>query len=362
MKDIFTQLNDFKDELLLGASSGAKKASARAEVMAAIGHKEQQSAAVFAGFFRWSFRAHVSQPMTAAVVLACFLVGGFGTVQVASASLPGDRLYGLKLVTEQAQLRLASIESKAVLHTEFAERRLTEAMTLTGVGGAASAHAATAMDAFKKELALADTTLRELHEGGSEETIKIAQAVDEKIEELSSVLETSNDGASEESTEDGQTAEELARAVSETVTDVIVETVEESGDEVSSYELGAMFKDDLREIQNRQTYDLGRLVVIRNAFEAYPDLRTLESLSSVNEDAIEFSITQATEGVPEAMSLMAVGGYRTAFDLLQEANNALLTLEADLVTIESSITQGIHELFSVEDESEQSSEASSAKE
>ncbi len=361
MSNIFKQLDDLKSDASLGALSRTQKMSARASLMEAIGHNEStaQVEALPGGYVRWSFTNAVMRPMTAALVLVCFLIGGVSTVQVASASLPGETLYGLKLVTEQAQLRLSSLESKAVLHTEFAQRRLEEAVELSQSSDpAANEYAESAMTAFKIELELADDHLRQLQETGSEETVKIAQAIDSKIDELSSVIEeSSSDGA-----EDVAEAEEAARAVSDTVTDVIVETHESSENLVSAHELSEMFKDDFREIQNRQTYDLGRVVVIGQALALNPELREIEALASVDTGALEFEITDATDSVSEAMNLMAAGGFRTAFDILQEVNSALLLIEERLVNIEIEITNGLMSLASAEDDSENVSEASSANE
>ena len=323
MSNIFKQLNDLKSDARLGAVSAAQQSAARSKLMEAIGHDDVAPAATSSrGYFRWSFTSLAVRPMSAALVLVCFLIGGVSTVQVASASLPGETLYGLKLVTEQAQLRISSLESKAVLHTEFAQRRLEEAVELgRSSDPAVEGYVETAMTAFRNELALADDNLRQLQEEGSEETVKIAQVIDDKIDELSSVIEESSD----EGAEDVSGAEDAARAVSDTVTDVIVETHEQSESQISSHDLGEMFKDDFREIQVRQTYDLGRVVVIGQTLSAHPELLEGELLGAVDIGALEFEITSATDSIPEAMDLMAAGGFRTAFDMLSEVNMALRT-------------------------------------
>ncbi|MBI2099201.1 hypothetical protein HYT45_02160 [Candidatus Uhrbacteria bacterium] len=66
------------------------------------------------------------------------LVGGivFGssvtTVSASLNSVPGDLLYPLKRITEEAQVRLTSnAEAKAELHIEFAGRRVQEVSKIT---------------------------------------------------------------------------------------------------------------------------------------------------------------------------------------------------------------------------------------
>jgi hypothetical protein len=366
MTNVFKQLRDHKTDPSFGAVSVAQQTAARAKLMEAIGHNDAPQEASFSRlqFVRWSFFDAATRPVSAALILIVCLGGGIGTVKAASASLPGETLYGLKLVTEQAQLRLASLEDKAVLHTEFAERRLAEAVAISRMGEDDHGDYLATMSAFRKELALADDHLRQLQQEGYGDTVKVAQTINEKIDALSTVLVASGADAERDLQLSGSVkeAEEATRAVSETVTDVIVETHEQSEDSISSIEISQMFKDDLREIQNRQTYDLGRAVVIGQAFAAHPELRSVASLASVDVEMLEFRITQAGEEIPEAMNLMAAGGFRTAFEMLRSANSALLLLEEELAGVEIEITNALTTPAPAEDDSELGSEASSATE
>lgn len=62
------------------------------------------------------------------LVLMLLLMGGTGILQAANNSLPGDRLYGMKIAAEQAQLKLTFNEEKqATLYVELAKKRLDEA-------------------------------------------------------------------------------------------------------------------------------------------------------------------------------------------------------------------------------------------
>lgn len=71
-----------------------------------------------------------------AVFVALFLIAG-GTVAASAESLPDHPLYPVKRAVESARLLLAvSPESKAMLHVEFAGRRLNEAMAVAQKGQA----------------------------------------------------------------------------------------------------------------------------------------------------------------------------------------------------------------------------------
>lgn len=69
-----------------------------------------------------------------AFLLAVVLIGG-GTVVASAQSMPDHPLYPIKRVVENARLRLAlSPATKAILHVEFAYRRLTEAVVVAEKG------------------------------------------------------------------------------------------------------------------------------------------------------------------------------------------------------------------------------------
>ncbi len=68
-----------------------------------------------------------------AAVLAV-VVGGGGAVYAAQDALPGDALYPVKEMVENAQLLVADPVEDVQLHVQFAERRLAEAQALMAQG------------------------------------------------------------------------------------------------------------------------------------------------------------------------------------------------------------------------------------
>ncbi len=62
-----------------------------------------------------------------AAVFALILTGGYSTLRIAENSLPNEKLYGLKLLSEEARLNLTFDQEKvASLHLALAEKRLDE--------------------------------------------------------------------------------------------------------------------------------------------------------------------------------------------------------------------------------------------
>ncbi len=77
------------------------------------------------------------QPAFAAVMIALIAVVALsiGAARVSAGALPSSPLYPVKRGIEQAQLLLAgSQEQRALLHAEFAQRRLSEAVQVAALG------------------------------------------------------------------------------------------------------------------------------------------------------------------------------------------------------------------------------------
>lgn len=330
MRDLVSQLKDLKTNSKAGFVSGVQRDKMRANLLEAIGHEEKVLEPVAVGathYTRWVFVDFISKPLAASVAIFVMLMGGWmTTVSAASESLPGDTLYNVKLVTERAKLKLASSEERAILHTEFAERRLNEAMELGD-----NAQATVAFDAFKKEIELAGTELRNLKDAGSVETVAVATKIDKKINELSAVL---NDNSKETGVVDAQA---VAEATSNGVVDVMVESHEEAGTESSSENLGKVFRTDVQKITDRQTYDLGRVAVIKGAIGTN-DLAKRSGVSSEQVVIMEFSVVHSTDRLPEAMNSLAVGGYRDALNILRNIEQALAHVETQIAEAEIAIT------------------------
>jgi len=104
--------------------------AAKARLLSALAAKEKKRERRLLPLWSWQRRWAVA----VAMILALFLAGG-GTVMASSDSLPGDRLYPVKMATEKVRAFFTfGDEAKANLHMEFAERRVKEIESLAERG------------------------------------------------------------------------------------------------------------------------------------------------------------------------------------------------------------------------------------
>jgi hypothetical protein len=85
---------------------------------------------------RFSFPRFVLRPAVSMAILLVLLFATLsaGTVYAASGSLPGDSLYGVKIVVEDARLTFSGEEGDAALYLQFADERLREIDSLAVKG------------------------------------------------------------------------------------------------------------------------------------------------------------------------------------------------------------------------------------
>lgn len=327
MNDLLRQLKSRRDDPKFGAVSSVEKARAKAVLMQAIGGEEKEVSkfeTIFAttGFY---FRGFVSMPVTVVVAFFVIAFGGSITTVRASSSLPGDSLYSVKLATERAQLHLASRERKAILHTEFAKRRLDEAVAVAGETDEARANVQVAMKGFSTQIAQAQADLELLRSEKTSEASTIASAVDEKLSALSSEIQ----GASTIEEKEAVTA---TASASNTAVAVIVEAHEELKENTTTTENAKRaYQNRFTSIKERQTFDLARVERIRTIAV------TNEAITPAQLAGLEQNIESVSDALYDSMDFAARQSYRAAFDLMAEAEGHLLTIEALLAEIENAI-------------------------
>jgi len=106
--------------------------AAKARLLSALAAKERKRERRLLPLWSWQRRWAVA----VAMILVLFLVlAGGGTVMASSDSLPGDRLYPVKIAAEKVRAFFTfGDEAKANLHMEFAERRVKEIESLAEGG------------------------------------------------------------------------------------------------------------------------------------------------------------------------------------------------------------------------------------
>lgn len=341
-------LSALHDDPNFGGRSLVVRAEQKAKIMAAIGHDVNAAPVRYTVFDYLTYYRATMLPAAVrsfgavAAVFAIFVGGWMTTVNAASKSLPGDALYGFKIITEQVQLRLASLEERAVLHTEFAENRLEEAVALQK-GGSATGDSGVqdAFDAFTHEVASANIDLQALKENGSADAVVTAGQVEQKLAALDTVLDESVAISPDaNATVAVQEAQDASREAQTTAVAVVVDTHEETESAQTANALREMFMRELGTLTARQSFDLHRIAVLRTAIHA-DDARLAATMlpTSAELGILERDIKIAATHIGDAMTLYNANDYRGAFATLRSVDGDLQQTELRMAQAEIAITQ-----------------------
>ena len=340
MKNLKTTFQAHKHHPALGGMSDAAFARVRARVQEAVASEPTPSvASMYMEYLKWNASQYISRPVVAGAFSLVMVAGGWITTVRAADSLPGETLYSVKMITEKTQLKLASLDRRAVLHTEFAGRRLQEASDLAAHDDSNAPLVRETIEAYKQEVASAGENLRQLKDAGDATALATATSVQQNLQAIdTSIDEVVAESSTPEATQDALTAKEVTKEVSNVATTVAVEVHEEEQSELSAHELKQMFKSELGQIEARQRFDLERIEVIRAAL--HDDTINYEGFTVPTDDellAFEYPIVAIDSQLSQAMSNFAAGGYRTAFETLQAIDGSLLEIEAQLAQVEITI-------------------------
>ncbi|MBT3230647.1 hypothetical protein HN358_02595 [Candidatus Uhrbacteria bacterium] len=331
-REIIAQLKELKNHADTGWVNDVAQDDSRDVLMKAIGHNEDRVVLDAQGaYIRWNLVQTAVRPVGVGMLMLMFVFGGwFTSAKAAANSLPGDTLYGVKIATEQVQLFITSDDNKAVLHTQFAQRRLSEVQALqTSDDELADQYLVETVHALEAEMIKAGDALAQMKMGGDAATLTVASILDEKIGSINAELDLVSG-----QDEVVDAAQDAADQVAESAVDTIVESHEVEETQESATAVDRSFKNEYTSLRSRQEFNLGRVATIRLVV-------TENALGGIiTEDELlhmEFIVEDATDEVGRAMGLAAAGGYRAAFEILREADVTLLGIEAQLVEIESAI-------------------------
>lgn len=342
MNDLLKQLKDLRNEEQLGALSDARRSSISETIQKAISLPEEEIEVKpsFLSYYKFVSVQFISKPIVAGAAAFVLLAGGWlSSVNAASQSLPGDRLYGLKIASEQLQLKLASKEHKAVLHTEFATRRFDEVSQLR-LDPEREQHAQNALSAMKRELELAAAEIEELSERGSDDAVKVALEAHQNIESLNRAAgDSARPQVSEAEVEKIRVVQESTNEVEETVYNTLTKEEGEEQPEEERVDIEKLFKREMHGLRARIASNIGRIIVLRGisesgAYELDSDL-----------SAEEFAMTEMEDRLIEAQNFMGIGGTKRAFQMLGEVEDELAGIESMLAEIEIAIIQGAEEVI-----------------
>jgi len=270
----------------------------------------------------------VARPLALMSLLMVMVLGGWITsVNASLDTLPGDAFYNVKLVSEKAQLVLASSNTKSKLHAEFASRRLNEITTLVQSEGDSEkkkSNVQTAINGFNKQMEGVNDRLQDSTD--KETVIELARIIDQKSTELEGVLELAEDDV------DNHGAITEAVVSSEAVQVEVVETlVKQSEDSQASVtELSRQFTNELRSVNAQTSMVATRLKRVDEALAGREDL-------DLNVNAIKIMLS--AQDLSESMDMAAIGGYKRAFELTTSVKHDLREATEQLVQLEILLTQ-----------------------
>ena len=186
-------------------------------------------------------------PVLATMSIAGVILGGsIASVSAAETALPGDTLYSVKLVTEQARLVLTGSKPNRVrLKSEFTKRRVEELKAIiTADDPEKDARAGLAADGLKRDLDTLKQQLTDVQtDGDSEGVAEALKTVDKNTVEVAKGLVETQEGLSPEVKEKLVAAQVQATDVGIKALEVLVSVNENPGEGilgvVSSEEIGA---------------------------------------------------------------------------------------------------------------------------
>lgn len=197
-------------------------------------------------FFSSLYRSLVEKlrgPALAITSITGIVLGGsIASVSAAEQALPGDVLYSVKLVTEQARLVFTvSAPDKVKLKSEFTKRRVEELKAIVSSDGPKKdERAGLAADVLKRDLNTLKQQLTDVQEGSEKnEAADAAKLVDQNSVEVVKALAETKEGLSQNVKDKVTDAQAQASDVGIQALEVLVAVQQDGGDSVSSEDIGS---------------------------------------------------------------------------------------------------------------------------
>ena len=252
----------------------------------------------------------------ASLALAMVLVvasGGY-IVTAAEGSLPGDRLYDVKVAVENLRLNLAaSTKARVELQVEFATRRLDELSKLTARDGQRLPEAETLVSQFESSIKDITATANAVSSASPERGMEIAKIVDGKIGEYEHALK-----AAGEASRSSNLSKRVSKALS---------TVNKAGTEALKVLVGQGQTSEPEKIANKLTDKIKqaeeklRLADAKlSAYAISPEGREGGAKSTSSSEAKDKS-ADAKTNLEEAKKKVTEGDYQAALVILDKVED-----------------------------------------
>ncbi|MDQ5901669.1 MAG: hypothetical protein QG580_384 [Patescibacteria group bacterium] len=304
----------------------------------------------------------------AMVLVAVLVVGGTGVSYASTDSLPGDKLYTVKVnVNEKIEEKLAfTTEAKVVVQTQKVERRLTEVQKLAETKKLSPEKKEIVKHNLEKNISSVTKTIETLkEEGKTEKALDVVAMVTPVLEAHKEVLVEKNKQEKEEAdsmimmakfstpeTESSEKTEEefdkiiesvdaaikkveeveekvideIVKNESETISDVAIKNTEEASQKIEEVKENLVVENDLALFNNTEA---------KTAKTAPEDAMLMSTLSAeiilIEETAQEFSIDQkikeAEDLIKQSDLAKSVGNFKESLTLSQKAKKIIQQIE-----------------------------------
>ncbi len=242
--------------------------------------------------------------------------GSITTVSASLNSIPGDFLYPLKRMTENAQVRLAGDDTaKAELHVEFAGRRIQEATKIAEESPEGDKALATvAVEGYKQEM---QTVNRYLDDNKPEITVEIAKKVDAQSNEHEQVLNRMEKTLPTDAKQAVQEAKVVTENVGVRAIEVMVVTHSTASLTVTTEEVQTTVESKINNIEKK--------------------VEELSGMLSASATSTAASATEAKTAIDEARELNSSGDFASALTKIKESAELVRAVVALTVNSENVI-------------------------
>ena len=256
-KELIQSIKQVKNHESAGVPSGKFLAKNREILMMQIKNNSAPaerpfSAVYFMRMARGMMPENVFQFVVKPVAL-CVLVFGaaMGSWAASYDSLPGDTLYGVKMVAEKAQLTLTPGDDKVSFQAELAGRRLDEIAKIAEQSDVDNKDERTmrAVANFQEHVQAVKTTLENMDAGGK--AVEAAQMVDRKTTEFATALDKAKENASDAVKTEVDKASSLVTDAGIKAIEVIVKQSGESAAQINTDEMVGKIQDKIQTVEDK---------------------------------------------------------------------------------------------------------------
>ena len=271
------------------------------------------------------------RPVVAAVVAVILVFGGWtATVSASYNSLPGERLYSVKIFNEGTQISLTPTkESKTKMRMDFAGRRLDEVAKLVeSPVTEKEKRIEDAMNLFKKNIEDVEKDLDEIKtKKNSKKAVDVAKDVDRKAEEYEKTIKETMNKIPEQNKEKAKEAKAVVGEVGVKAVEVLLEKhLEGDNEDVSEEE---MIEKLTKKLQTAEE-SIEELEQEEAAEGEEGDEEAAEGEEGVLEEDGDFeeAAEEVKEKLAEGKEMLDNKDLAGALDAVKEANTMVNSIES----------------------------------